>query len=71
MPPPGAKVNASHVPSGDHSKPLTGSSNAVTSSGQPPAADTVQIVECRSFGGESDVLPSGEKLGEEQCRSWP
>src|SRR5262245_36894553 len=67
MPPPGATLKASQAPSGDHWTPPTASSSAVTSSGQPPSALTVQI--CGTpFMLETNAirLPSGEKLGAEQ-----
>src|SRR6476646_1466541 len=66
MPPPGAKVKASFEPSGDQATEPTGSSRAVTASGQPASAATVQTwgTPLRS---ETNARrrPSGEKLGDE------
>src|ERR1700675_4293280 len=67
MPPPGASEKASHDPPGDHETDPTGSSNAVTWSGHPPALDTVKI--CGTpvrFETKAMRFPSGEKLGPEQ-----
>src|SRR5437870_50450 len=67
MPPPGARENASHDPSGDHDTPPTGSSNAVTCSGHPPAVATVKICGMPDmFETNARRFPSGEKLGPEQ-----
>src|SRR5438477_11521686 len=67
MPPPGASENASHDPPGDQDTPPTGSSNAVTCSGHPPAVATVKICGMPvMFETNAMRLPSGEKLGPEQ-----
>jgi hypothetical protein len=67
MPPPGARVNAIHVPSGDHSAPPTGSSKEVTIRGKPPAAGTVHTCgRPLRLETKASVLPSGEKLGERE-----
>src|SRR5438128_5240253 len=64
MPPPGASEKASHDPSGDQETLPTGSSNAVTCSGQPPEVETTKIwgIPVR-FDTKARRLPSGEKLG--------
>src|ERR1019366_8360790 len=65
MPPPGARLNAIHFPSGDHSTPPTGSSKDVTSVGNPPAAGIVHT--CGTpvrFETKASVFPSGEKEGD-------
>src|ERR1700720_452538 len=67
MPPPGASEKASHDPSGDQETDPTGSSNAVTWSGHPPALDTVKI--CGTpvrLETKAMRFPSGEKLGPAQ-----
>src|SRR5215207_1493735 len=67
MPPPGASEKPIQRPSGDHWRPLTWSSRAVTWRGKPPSAATVQTwgtpvkVETKAMRD-----PSGEKLGEVQ-----
>src|SRR5438477_261573 len=67
MPPPGASENASHDPPGDQDTPPTGSSNAVTCSGHPPAVATVKICGMPvMFETNAMRFPSGEKLGPEQ-----
>src|SRR5438105_119618 len=67
MPPPGASENASHGPAGDQDTPPTGSSNAVTCSGHPPAVATVKICGMPvMFETNAMRFPSGEKLGPEQ-----
>src|SRR6266542_1201262 len=67
MPPPGASEKASHDPSGDQETDPTGSSNAVTCSGHPPALPTVKICGMPvRFETKAMRFPSGEKLGPEQ-----
>src|SRR5215207_10473870 len=67
MPPPGASEKPIQRPSGDHWRPPTWSSRAVTWRGKPPSAATVQTwgtpvrVETKAMRD-----PSGEKLGEVQ-----
>src|SRR6266496_4604897 len=67
MPPPGASEKASHEPSGDQETDPTGSSSAVTCSGQPPALETTKIWGTPvRFETNAMRFPSGEKLGFEQ-----
>src|SRR6185295_4909042 len=69
MPPPGATCTASRSPAGDHSTPETGSSKVVTSSGQPPAVDTVQTCgEPVTLERKATCLPSGDRLGAVELR---
>src|SRR5262245_31236295 len=71
MPPPGETERASHAPSGDQDTSPTGSSNAVTSSGYPPAAGIVHTCGLPlTLDTKAMVLPSGEKLGAEAAPTF-
>src|SRR5688572_2114276 len=64
-PPPGASWKAIHLPSGDQSIDVTGSSSSVTWSGQPPSAETTQICgKPLMFERKATCLPSGDSDGE-------